>query len=100
MESDTDLWECAIPEVPGKQAYGGDEQGNSSTCTHFSLSKCLVNGYWERKFTPKRRMDFLQSDVKTALLNVMPVRFKRCYSISRFGVDNISYYYQLDDTVP
>ena len=61
-------------EVPRKQAIG-DEQGSSSTCTHFSLSKCLVNGYWERKFTPNVRMDFDQSDAKTALFNALPVRF-------------------------
>ena len=81
-----ELLDCVAPEVPGKQAYGGDEQGSSSTCTHFSLSKCLVNGYWERKFTPSARMDFIQSDVKTALLNVMPVRLFRCDSIPRIRI--------------
>ena len=40
-------------------------------CTRCAISKCTVAGYERMKFDEKRRLDFHQEEVTTALVNLM-----------------------------
>ena len=46
-----------------------DNQGNSKQCTRFALSKALINGFMNKKFFPNKELDFVQEEVKSALMN-------------------------------
>ena len=46
-----------------------DNQGNSSQCTRFAVSKAIINGFMKKKFSPYKELDFDQKEVTSALIN-------------------------------
>ena len=47
-----------------------DNQGNLGFCSRFALAKTVGNGFMDKKFGPFQQLDFLQSDISTALVNI------------------------------
>ena len=47
-----------------------DNQGNLGFCSRFALAKSVGNGFMDKNFRPFEQLDFLQSDISTALVNV------------------------------
>ena len=55
---------------PPEENAAPDDQGDLGFCSRFALAKTVGNGFMEKKFSPFQQLDFLQSDISTALVNI------------------------------
>ena len=67
----------SIMDDPPEANAAPDNQGNLGFCSRFALAKGVGNGFMDKKFKPFQQLDFLQSDLSTALVNIDKVLF--CY---------------------
>ena len=58
------------------EAYASpDDQGNLGFCSRFALAKTISNGFMDKKFDPYQRLDFVQRDISSILVNLDQVNY-------------------------
>ena len=64
-----------MASLSAPEAYATpDDQGNFGFCTRFALAKTVANGFMDKKFDPYQKLDFVQKDISSILVNCDQVK--------------------------
>ena len=67
--------DCADTDIDPPGAHPKvDDQGNLGVCVMFAEAKSVCSGFMKKKFSPGQELDFLQTDISTAMVNTDKVR--------------------------